>query len=86
VKTCGKAEFGIDVEVYATVKRCPVGGTLKSFDASQALKMPGVEKVVEVERMVGRFRFKGVTIIANSYWTTGLVQLQSRVVHWQTEK
>ena len=47
LKTCGKAEFGIDVRlpgmVYATVERCPViGGTLKSFDASEAMKVPGV--------------------------------------------
>ncbi len=74
LKTCGKAEFGIDVRlpgmVYATVERCPViGGTLKSFDASDALKVPGVEKVVEVERIVGRYHFKGVAVIADSYWT-----------------
>ena len=45
LKTNGKAVFGIDVKVpgmlYATVERCPViGGTLKSFDASEALKIP----------------------------------------------
>ena len=44
LKTNGKAEFGIDVQVpgmlYATVERCPViGGTLKSFDASEAMKI-----------------------------------------------
>jgi isoquinoline 1-oxidoreductase beta subunit len=47
LKTNGSAEFGIDVQVpgmlYATVERCAViGGTLKSFDASDALKIPGV--------------------------------------------
>ena len=41
LKTNGRAEFGIDVQVpgmlYATIERCPViGGTLKSFDASEA--------------------------------------------------
>ena len=89
LKTCGKAEFGIDVEVpgmlYATVERCPViGGTLKSFDASQALKVPGVVNVVDVERVVGRFRFKGVAVVANSYWTA----MQARkklIIEWDTK-
>ncbi|MBD2756722.1 xanthine dehydrogenase family protein molybdopterin-binding subunit [Spirosoma validum] len=89
LKTCGKAEFGIDVEVpgmlYATVERCPViGGTLKSFDASQALKIPGVVNVVDVERVVGRFHLKGVAVVANSYWTA----MQARkklVIEWDTK-
>jgi isoquinoline 1-oxidoreductase beta subunit len=73
LKTNGAAEFGIDVQLpnmlYATVERCPVlGGTLKSFDASQALKVPGVQKVVEAERIVGVYHFAGVAVIANSYW------------------
>ncbi|MBS1532532.1 MAG: molybdopterin-dependent oxidoreductase, partial [Bacteroidetes bacterium] len=74
LKTCGKAQFGIDVQVpgmvYASVERCPVfGGTLKSFDASDALKMAGVLKVVEAERIVGNYRYTGVAVIANSWWT-----------------
>lgn len=89
LKTNGKAEFGIDVQVpgmlYATVERSPViGGTLKSFDASKALKMAGVEKVVEVERVMGRYRSVGVAVIANSYWTA----LQARKllkIEWDTK-
>jgi isoquinoline 1-oxidoreductase beta subunit len=74
LKTCGKAEFGIDVKVpgmvYASVERCPViGGKLKSFDATEALKMPGVEKVVKVERIIGNNRYTGVAVVANAYWT-----------------
>jgi len=74
LKTCGKAEFGIDVKVpgmvYASVERCPVlGGSLKSFDASEALKMPGVEKVVEAERIVGNYRYTGLAVRPNAYWT-----------------
>ncbi len=73
LKTNGSAEFGIDVQVpgmlYATVERCPViGGTLKSFNAGAALKMPGVIKVVEVERIMGIYHSVGVAVIANSYW------------------
>ncbi len=89
LKTNGQAEFGIDVQVpgmlYATVERCPViGGTLKSFDASQALKMPGVEKVVTVERVMGRYRSVGVAVIATTYWTA----LQARKllkIEWDTK-
>jgi isoquinoline 1-oxidoreductase subunit beta len=74
LKTNGSAQFGIDVQVpgmlYATVARSPViGGTLKSFDATEALKIPGVEKVVQVERIMGRYHSVGVAVIANSYWT-----------------
>ena len=73
LKTNGSAEFGIDVQVpdmlYATVQRCPViGGTLKSYDASEALKSPGVLKVVEVDRIIGIYHSVGVGIIADSYW------------------
>jgi len=89
LKTNGKAEFGIDVQVpdmlYATVERCPViGGTLKSFDAGEALKIPGVEKVVEVEKIMGVHHSVGVAVIANSYWTA----LQARnklTIEWDTK-
>ena len=74
LKTNGSAQFGIDVQVpgmlYATVARSPViGGTLKSFDATEAMKIPGVEKVLQVERIMGRYHSVGVAVIANSYWT-----------------
>ncbi|MFB9843566.1 xanthine dehydrogenase family protein molybdopterin-binding subunit [Mucilaginibacter ginsenosidivorans] len=74
LKTCGEAKFGIDVRVpgmvYASVERCPViGGVLKNFDASDALKIAGVLKVVEAERVVGNYRYTGVAVIADSYWT-----------------
>lgn len=74
LKTNGSAQFGIDVQVpgmlHATVARSPViGGTLKSFDATEAMKLPGVEKVVQVERIMGRYHSVGVAVIANSYWT-----------------
>lgn len=89
LKTNGKAEFGIDVQVpgmlYATVERCPViGGTLKSFDATEALKVAGVVKVVEAERIVGKYHFVGVAVIANSYWDA----LQGRKalrIKWDTK-
>lgn len=89
LKTNGQAEFGIDVRVpgmvFATVERCPViGGSLKSFDASKALKMKGVEKVVEVERVMGRYRTVGVAVIADSYWTATQARKQLRI-EWDTK-
>ena len=88
LKTSGKALFGIDVilpdMLYASVERCPVlGGTLKSFDASEALKAPGVEKVVETERIVGKYHFIGVAVIANSYWNA-LEGRKKLKIQWDT--
>lgn len=89
LKTCGEAKFGIDVQVpgmvYASVERCPViGGTLKSFDASEALKMPGVLKVVEAERIVGNNRYTGVAVIADSYWAA--LQARKKLkIDWDTK-
>jgi isoquinoline 1-oxidoreductase beta subunit len=89
LKVTGKAEFGIDSEVpgmvYASIERCPViGGTLKSFDATEALKMAGVEKVVEVERVMGRYRSVGVAVIAGTYWTA--LQARKKLkIEWDTK-
>ena len=73
LKVTGKAEFGIDADVpgmlYSSVERCPViGGTLKTFDATAALKVPGVVKVVSAERVIGKYSSTGVAVIAKTYW------------------
>ena len=52
--TTGKATYGADVRLpgmkYAVIARPPVvGGKLVSFDAKDAMKVPGVEKVMEVQ-------------------------------------
>jgi isoquinoline 1-oxidoreductase beta subunit len=64
-KTNGTAEFGIDVVlpgmVYAALEQCPViGGTVKSFDANAAKKMPGVVAVVQIP--------DGVAVVADTWW------------------
>jgi isoquinoline 1-oxidoreductase beta subunit len=47
--------------LYATVLRCPVfGGTLQRCDATRALALPGVRRVVELTDRVG--------IVADSTW------------------
>ncbi|HYJ38665.1 MAG TPA: molybdopterin cofactor-binding domain-containing protein, partial [Chitinophagaceae bacterium] len=61
-----------------------IGGTLKSFDATDVLKIKGVEKVVVTERIMGRYHSNGVAIIADSYWTA----LQARKelkIEWDTK-
>ncbi|GAB3795753.1 xanthine dehydrogenase family protein molybdopterin-binding subunit [Spirosoma humi] len=73
LKVAGKAMFGMDAKVpgmvYASVERCPVlGSKLVRFDATQSLKVKGVQKAVKVERVVGKNQYEGVAIIADNYW------------------
>lgn len=89
LKTNGTAEFGIDMKVpgmvYAAVARSPViGGTLKSFDAAEALKMPDVQKVVEAERIMGRYHSVGVAVIAGSYWAAQQARKKLNI-DWDTK-
>jgi isoquinoline 1-oxidoreductase beta subunit len=65
LKVTGKATFGIDVRVpnmlFATVVHSPVfGGTVTSFDANRARRVPGVKDVVEVSQ--------GVAVVAENTW------------------
>lgn len=71
----GKALFGIDTKrkgmKYACVLRPPAfGQTLKSFDDTDALKINGVEKVIQIKvpfKEKDRFADK-IAVIANSTW------------------
>jgi isoquinoline 1-oxidoreductase beta subunit len=61
----GQGRFGIDVKLpgmlVASIERCPVfGGKAKSFDASAALKIPGVKQVFEVQ--------SGIAVLAEHTW------------------
>ncbi len=72
--TVGAATYGIDAKIpgmkFAVVARPPVvGGKLVSFDASDALKVPGVEKVVEVQGWPWPSKFMpvgGVAVVARN--------------------
>lgn len=72
----GQAQYGIDVHlpgmVYAVVSRPPVvGGKLKNVDASKALNVPGVLKVVEIPAFKGAPAFQplgGVAVVARNTW------------------
>jgi len=64
-KIDGRAKFGMDVQfdglLTAVVARAPVfGGTVTSFDASAAKKVPGVRDVVQVP--------SGIAVVADHFW------------------
>jgi isoquinoline 1-oxidoreductase beta subunit len=70
-KIDGTARFGIDVRPeglrYASVLMCPtLGGTVARFDATAALKLPGVVKVFAVGAHNGGSG--GVAAIADTTW------------------
>jgi isoquinoline 1-oxidoreductase beta subunit len=69
VKITGQAKFGMDVQIpdlrTAVVARPPAfGAKLIKFDASAALKVPGVEKVVPTAN--------GVAVVAKHFWAAKL--------------
>jgi isoquinoline 1-oxidoreductase subunit beta len=72
--TVGAAHYGIDTRLpgmkYAVIARPPVtGGKLVSYDAKDALKVSGVEKVMEVQGWPWPSKFQplgGVAVIARN--------------------
>jgi len=78
----GQLKFGIDANVpgmlYAVIARCPVfKGKLKSFDATQTLKVKGVRKVFATTPIAGLQLESpymphdirdGVAVVADSFW------------------
>jgi isoquinoline 1-oxidoreductase beta subunit len=68
-KINGTAKFGIDVHfeglLTAVIARPPgFGGSVKSFDATAAKKVPGVREVVQVP--------SGVAVVADHFWAAKL--------------
>ncbi|HYZ33664.1 MAG TPA: molybdopterin cofactor-binding domain-containing protein, partial [Crenalkalicoccus sp.] len=74
--TTGRALYGIDTRLddmrYAVVARPPVyGGTVASFDATDAMKVPGVVKVVPIEPRPIPSAYQplgGIGVIATNTW------------------
>src|SRR5213082_3571572 len=72
----GKAQYGMDTRLpgmlYAVVARPPVyGGKVVRYDAADAMKVPGVVKVVQIEPTPGPPNFHplgGVAVIARNTW------------------
>jgi len=72
----GKAQYGIDTRLagmlYAVVARPPVyGGKVASLDSAEALKVPGVERVVPIEPTGPPAQFNpvgGVAVLGRNTW------------------
>jgi len=72
----GRATFGMDAKmpgmVYASIERSPVlGGTLKTCDDSEALKIRGVSQTVTIPAFKYPVSFQalgGVAVIADNTW------------------
>jgi len=72
----GNTIYGIDVELpnmlIASIERCPVlHGKVMSFDASAALKVPGVIDVIEMPltpETVLYFPLTGIAVLAKNTW------------------
>ncbi len=92
----GKHPYALDVRLegmkYASIERAPVfGGKLIDYDATNALNVPGVEKVVSIDGLSldnnSHIR-DGVAVIANSTWAAmeGRKQLSVRWDHGEKSK
>ena len=74
--TTGQAMYGQDMMLpgmkFAVIARSPVvGGKVASFDAAEAMKIPGVEKVVKIDPTPAPAKFAplgGVAVIAKNTW------------------
>lgn len=70
----GKAVYGIDVRpedaLVAVIQRSPVfGGKVESFDATEAMKITGVEQVIEIEPTEDTSQLRaGVAVLAKNTW------------------
>jgi isoquinoline 1-oxidoreductase beta subunit len=75
--TTGNTTYGQDVKLpgmkFAVIARSPVvGGKVASYDATETMKIPGVEKVVVIPTTPAPAKFAplgGVAVIANNTWT-----------------
>lgn len=77
-KLTGALKYASDLTfpgmLCASVKACPIlGGTLKSFDASVPLGMPGVKKVLQVE--------EAIVVVADTWWQAHKA-LEATPVEW----
>ncbi|MGM9511672.1 molybdopterin cofactor-binding domain-containing protein [Larkinella sp. GY13] len=86
-KVTGKAVFGIDATVpgmrYAAIEHAPtIYGTVESLEATNALRIKGVRKVLIAERPMLHARPAAVAVLADSY-AAALQGRKALVVKWQ---
>lgn len=71
----GKRIYGVDTKLpglkYAAIVHCPVlGGSLKSLDKTEAMKVKGVSDVIDIPRFDIPFgSIGGVAVVADNSWT-----------------
>jgi isoquinoline 1-oxidoreductase subunit beta len=80
-KVLGRPIYASDVMLpgmlFASYTACPShGGHLKSFDASRALRMPGVRQVIPVRDM-------GIAVLADSWWQARKA-MDAVSIKWET--
>ncbi|WP_121634381.1 xanthine dehydrogenase family protein molybdopterin-binding subunit [Tropicibacter alexandrii] len=79
-KSTGTAQFGIDTRLpgmrFAAVRLSPTRAGIKSYDAFEAARMPGVDKIVEIPG--------GLAAIASNTWLA-MKAVESVPVEWQTD-
>jgi isoquinoline 1-oxidoreductase subunit beta len=73
LKVSGRAVYGIDVEIpgmlYASVQHNPVfGSKIISYDDSDALKIKGVRKTIQIQRVLGKNKYDAIAVVADNYW------------------
>ncbi len=83
----GKAAYGLDARVpgmlFASIERAPAFGVrVKSFDASAALRIPGVTTVVPVASGI----HPGVAVVAKDSWTALKGRQALKIVWDETSK
>lgn len=84
----GKLIYGTDTRVpgikYGAVKHVPVyGGTIKSVDKTEALKMKGVVDVIEIPRFAHAYGSIGaIGVVADNTWTAQQA-LKKVKVEWE---
>ncbi|GAB4017869.1 xanthine dehydrogenase family protein molybdopterin-binding subunit [Spirosoma migulaei] len=73
LKVNGRAQFGLDKKLpgmlYAVVERNPrFRGKVKRIDDSATKAVPGVKRVLTVQRAVFSSLFEGVAVVADTLW------------------
>lgn len=87
---CGKAVYGSDARLpgmlHASIERSPVlGGTLKSYDDRETLKVKGVLRTVVIDAAAPPYGFQalgGIAVLADSSWAALKGREQLKVV-WE---
>jgi isoquinoline 1-oxidoreductase subunit beta len=87
---CGKAIYGSDVRMpgmlHASIERSPVlGGTLKSYDDRETLKIKGVVRTIVIDAATPPYGFQalgGIAVLADSSWAALKGREQLKVV-WE---